>query len=205
MKLLLKTIILAAVTISCGNSSIKNEEEIVIEQDPVITKEETSIELNNEQTKQSIEDIEECIFDLKTQTDDFIKRIPEFSNYKWDDKAKTGIILLKNNEQLLLKRGGCDHFEISGKWIQQRTGHALEEIPYWFEQCRWISKRILSEIDYASLEKMIQDKSFEVDITNNRLYINFSNHDYIEWYLAVDMDDETHKNNVVIETGYYLN
>ena len=63
----------------------------------------------------------------------------------------------------------------------------------------------MSEIDYASLEKMIQDKTFEVDITNNRLYINFSNHDYIEWYLAVDMDDETHKNNVVIETRYYLN
>ena len=75
IKSLLKTIILAAVTISCGNSSIKDEKKIVIDQDLVITKEETSVELNNEQTKQSIEDIEECIFDLKTQTDDFIKRI----------------------------------------------------------------------------------------------------------------------------------
>ncbi len=33
---------------------------------------------------------DDCVFDLNTQTDDFLKEIPEFSNYDWDNKQKKG-------------------------------------------------------------------------------------------------------------------
>ena len=41
---------------------------------------------------------EDCIFDLKKQTDDFIKSIPEFSDYTWNDEAKEALITLASQK-----------------------------------------------------------------------------------------------------------
>jgi hypothetical protein len=62
---------------------------------------------------------EECTFDQNTQTDKFIKSIPEFSNYKWDNEKKEAIINLKNGSILIARRGGCVHFGVSGELIEK--------------------------------------------------------------------------------------
>ena len=160
------------------------------------TSKQDSLIINNE---------DDCIFNLKTQTDEFIKHIPEFSNYVWEDSTKTGVIILENGEKLIVKRGGCYHFEISGQWIQKNKKHTIEEVDYWLEQGKWISKRIMTETDYSDLEQMINDKSYKMNFGDNGLYISFNNHNYSEWYLAVDWDFIGGNNNVIVKTGYYFN
>ena len=147
---------------------------------------------------------EDCVFDLATQTDEFIKDIPEFSNYTWIDSTKSAIITLDNGETLIAERGGCNHFGISGKWEKKNDTHKGEEIEYWLEQAKWISKRLLPKTDYEMLEKMIDDKKYESNFHNGILYLQFEGHDYSEWYLRVEWDLEKDDENPIIETGYYF-
>jgi hypothetical protein len=145
---------------------------------------------------------DDCIFDLKTQTDEFIKSIAEFSNYVWNDSTKTGTITLDNGERLIATRGGCDHFGISGQWIQENNKHSIEELDYWFDKGKWMSKRLMSEVDYSALKEMILNENFELNVDNNKLFVLFTAHTYSEWYLVVEFDEEK---SAIIETGYYFN
>lgn len=51
-----------------------------------------------------------CIFDLATQTDEFIQEVPAFANYVWDPDNKLAVVVLENGEQLSITRGGCDTY-----------------------------------------------------------------------------------------------
>jgi hypothetical protein len=93
MKLTLQILIIGTLFGGCNSSSNKNK-------------------LDN--STKIITSQNDCVFDLKTQTDKFISDVPEFSNYTWDDYTKTAIITLKNGEELKVIKGGCNHFEVSG-------------------------------------------------------------------------------------------
>lgn len=164
---------------------------------------ETDVDTEAAETVDSEESpLSDCIFDFDTQNDDFVKEVPEFSNYTWNDSTKTATIILQNADTLMATRGGCDHFGISGKWIQENKKHTIEEVDYWLEQALWISQKIMAEPDYNGLKQMIENQEYNASFDDNRLFIEFTNHDYSAWYLTVYWVNNY--DNVVVETGYYF-
>jgi hypothetical protein len=69
---------------------------------------------------------EPCAFDMKQQTDAFLKDKPQYTSYKWNNQLKEARILLNNNEDtLIIHRGGCHYFEFSIHLISMTQKGAL--------------------------------------------------------------------------------
>lgn len=142
---------------------------------------------------------EQCIFDQSTQTDEFIRSVPEFSNYNWNKETKQATITLTNGETLIAHRGGCIHFGISGTLISNDTTE-FNNLDYWFNKSLWIAERLFSESDFQIVKKSIQNKTYSMpDGTTS--YILFPHKSYSEFAMTLK------KNNGKIELyiGYYFN
>ena len=146
---------------------------------------------------------DDCIFDQATQTDEFVRNIPEFADYSWDDSAKTATILLPAGDTLYATRGGCDHFMFIGKLVKKGNDHAIDDQSYWLEQGAWIAKRILPQADYDEYLTMVENKKFEAVVQDEMLSILFNDSQALDWTLNVYLDKE--KDQTTIETGYYIN
>ncbi|EPR71061.1 hypothetical protein ADICYQ_0652 [Cyclobacterium qasimii M12-11B] len=199
MKLRILIILILGLQISCSKKASRNETLVFNESEhsPESGMQSTNQESNNISEKETEDD---CIFDLTTQSDEFIQHIPEFKNYTWNDSTKTATILLQNGDTLYAQRGGCYHFGISGKLVKLNDDHSIDNIDHWLGEAKWISKRILDDSDYQELEQMIVSKNYDLDLDNDRIYIAFKGHNYSEWYLTV----ERLHGNTIIDTGYYF-
>lgn len=149
-------------------------------------------------------DSADCIFDKSTQTDEFVRGVPEFAGYSWDDASKTATILLPAGDTLYATRGGCDHFAFSGKWVKMEE-HAIDDVAYWLEQGKWISKNLFPRDDYSTYLKMVQSEAYEAIVKDNSLYVLFSDSSYNEWSLTVEKGIGADESYTSIETGYYIN
>jgi hypothetical protein len=157
---------------------------------------EKEIEIDN-----SEKDIkEDCIFDQKTQTDEFIKGINEFNNYTWDSVTNTATILMPNGDTILAFRGGCNHFGISGTILSENDSNSIENQEYWLKQSLWLSEKIMPESDFLQLTKMVEEKTYNYQLNTNLLTIGFNGHNYTEWYLRVEKKNK----NAEMEIGYYF-
>ncbi len=146
---------------------------------------------------------DECTFDLETQTDKFIREVSEFKNYSWNDKLKDATIALDNGDTIIAHRGGCTHFGVSGKWTLKNNSHDIDEIDYWIEKLIWISERIMSDDDNEILNDLIKEKNYKKVLSNNKLTLDFQNHNYVEWYLVVEIDKDSKV--ATLETSHYIN
>lgn len=196
---------IAVLLSSCNNSSynaLKSNDstnKLIVNLESDDANQEFSQKGSNKQIKN------DCIFDLSTQTDDFIKNIPEFSNYVWNHSTKTGVVTLDGGEKLTVKRGGCNHFEVLGQWIQKNRNHTIADIDFWVEQGKWISSRILTDTDYSELDKMISERHYDLSFEDDtKLRIDFEGHSYSEWYLSVNLNFKNGNDNAIVETGYYF-
>ena len=53
---------------------------------------------------------EECMFDLATQTGEFLQANPKVDHYEWSNEKHEGLVFMKNGDTLEVIRGGCNHF-----------------------------------------------------------------------------------------------
>lgn len=143
---------------------------------------------------------DDCVFDRSTQTDEFIKGIPEFSNYTWNDKTKTAKILLEDGSKLLARRGGCVHFGISGTLVMQDTSRPVSDLDYWFEKAKWIAKRLFHETDYDQLISSFNDKTFSDFSGSGNTYIMFEHEYYSDFSMVVKIQG----NKTELSIGYYF-
>ena len=147
---------------------------------------------------------EECIFDLATQTDEFVRNVAEFGDYIWNDEAKTATITLQNGEKIIAHRGGCMHFGISAKWTLETENHNSKDVNYWIEKARWVNERIMSEADTKLFDELLQTKKYAVHESENFLVIDFFEHNYTEWTISVNWNSKYGSDDVIFETGYYF-
>lgn len=210
------TLLMSIFTFACDNSPknkkrlFLNKEKSLPESYHINTKKQDSSAIS-ENEKKAVSDIltdskvslthSDCIFDLNTQTDDFLQKTPELSNYSWNDSTKTATILLQNNDTLFATRGGCIHFNMRGELIRAYRKPLKENINHWFTEAKWISKSIMPESDFDKLEEMIRAKDYKFSKNiEEGIYLNFTGHIYSEWYLHIYQKEK----NTVIETGYYF-
>lgn len=143
---------------------------------------------------------EECTFDQSTQTDEFVKNIPEFSNYKWNNIKKEATIKLKNGDELIARRGGCVHFGISGELFEKKQDGVIYDEQHWFEKIKWIAEKLFSKSDYNLLIESFKNKTFNDLSDNNTTYIVIPHKTYDEFMISVREEND----NVIIYIGYYF-
>ncbi|WNJ19046.1 hypothetical protein [Pontibacter sp. G13] len=141
---------------------------------------------------------EDCIFDLDTQTDAFVRALPELKDYTWNDRTKTARILLQSGDSLVARRGGCDHFGVSGSLRLDQDEHSMQDLAHWIGQARWISSRLMPESDWKAFDQMIELKQYEDHSTETRIHLIFTGHNYSMWYMTVDWMEGA----IWVETGY---
>ncbi len=141
---------------------------------------------------------EECIFDQTTQTDEFVKSIPEFSKYSWNNETKEATITLPNNDTLIAQRGGCYHFGISGTLITNDPTD-FNDFDHWFIRSLWIAKRLFSENDFRTLKNIIEKKAYSMP-DGNSSYVLFPHEYYSEFAMTLKMNN----GKVELYIGYYF-
>jgi len=217
MKILIKTLLLVTL-FSCSSDRIKSDKSyLTIKSD---TKNETfktekfKSNDNNSNEFEEHKTIEvksndsvninhldnDCIFDIKTQTSDFIDSIPEFSNYTWNDEQKTATIALNNGDTLYASRGGCNHFGISGK-LKVNKKIDLDSVEIIIEEAKWIAKRIFSHGDYTELNTLIENENYQIDRAKDWLHLNFNHEFYMDYSISVHRQEN---GTLTIEIGYYI-
>ncbi len=158
-------------------------------------------------TKEEVENIEEevfededCIFDLKTQTDDFLKNKPNLSNYTWSNKTKTATIILDEHTMLKAFRGGCDHFNFYGTLYLKNTNIIYKDQNLIFEKGLWIVNQIMSPSDVDLFTKLIAFKKFKSEENHQKIYYTFDQDVYCTMTLVVEQLDE----GLSIQIGYTI-
>lgn len=148
-----------------------------------------------EEVLSKVED--DCPFDLSNQTDDFIKDVPEFSDYVWNSSTKEATIKLPNGDVLIAQRGGCSHFGLSGTLISTDSTPLSNE-DYWRKKVLWIAKRIFDETDYSFLVYSLESKSYE---KGDEPYSYYFPHEY---YSSFSITMTTKDGKVELYVGYYF-
>lgn len=142
-----------------------------------------------------------CIFDFNTQTDDFLKEIPEFSNYIWDNVEKKATIKLDNGNILIITRGGCDNFSFYGNLLLNKSEINLNDEDKIFKKALWIAERLFNKSDFKLMKEMLENKKYEIEKTKNQYYLTFEQENYCDMTLvAKNLID---KKLVSIEIGFY--
>ncbi len=169
----------------------------VIERYNLINKQE-NIELIEKKNTTEF-DKNDCVFDFNTQTDNFIKEIPEFSNYVWDNKQKKAIVTLNNENKLIIIRGGCDHFSFSGNLILMNSELDLNDESEIFKNTLWIAKKLFIESNFEFIEESLNKRKFEIDKSENQKSYYFQTDRYCDMSLIVK---KINNNQMSIEIGY---
>jgi hypothetical protein len=160
-------------------------------------------ELDNVQKEefQNLKKGEDCIFDQATQTDEFLKGIKEFEGYAWDVETKTAEIVLNDHWSLTIKRGGCDHFEMSASFICDRILDIEKDKNQIFDNIIWVTS-LLKDFDGDDIKRVIEEG--EVSITKRdkfNYHANFMDEKLYELYYF----DFNNKDRTTFKIGYYYN
>lgn len=145
---------------------------------------------------------EDCTFDLDTQTDDFLKSIPEFSNYTWNNDKKQATIVLENNDTLLVQRGGCNHFVFSATLILQKSDLKVENQKEIFEKALWMAEKLYEKSDYMYFQTAISIGEYDMEKHENEFLLTFPSENYCGADLFFIRNPKTQQ--VEIKIGYYL-
>jgi len=183
-----------------ANGAINDNPKTEIKKDS-ISKEEITTNKNNNKKIIQTEQENDCIFDESTQTDDFLKNIPEFSNYIWNDELKTATIKLENGDTLIVKKGGCYHYSFYGKLILKNSNINFNLNDTIKKKALWIAKKLFEKSDFEFFEKSINEKNYEIIKNDNQIYITFNQEMWCDATLVI----EKKKNGKIsIEIGYYI-
>lgn len=147
--------------------------------------------------------IEDCIFDQTTQTDDFLREIKALENYVWNSETKTAEIVLNDHWSLIIKRGGCDHFEFSALFVCDRILDINKENDkaIIFNKIVWITS-LLEDFDGEAIKLAIDNDSVKLTREDEfKIYGNFMNEKLYELYYF----NFNNKDRTTFEIGYYYN
>lgn len=151
---------------------------------------ETSNELlkaNNEEIIDQSIDItqkveEECIFDQSSQTDDFLKGIKELEGYVWFDEKKKAELVLNDHWSLSIKRGGCDHFELSVEFLYDRVLDFEENKKEILGKIIWITTILNDEFESEKIKKVIDENRMTFTKDENFIFGHFMDSEIYEMY-----------------------
>ena len=170
---------------------VKNDMKIRTQENVELTETESESEFNEE----------DCVFDLNTQTDDFLKEIPEFSNYDWDNEQKKATIKIDDGNTLIVTRGGCAHFSFYGNLLLNKSELNLNDESKIFKKALWIAEKLFHKSDIDFINESLNKRNFEIEQSENQKYYDFQIDRYCDMTLVVE---KINNNQISIEIGYYM-
>ena len=139
-----------------------------------------------------VDDIQDCIFDQSTQTDEFLKDIKELEGYRWNQENKTAEIVLNDHWSLSIYRGGCDLFYITATFFYDRQLDFEEDRDVINEYVIWIVNLLEDFDNPTTIKDAIKNNELSITIEgNNKLFVNFMD---IKVYESYIMDFESKDN-----------
>lgn len=177
------------------------KEEKVIINVKVENKIETNENLLEPNQKESIDNSielekigEDCIFDQSTQTDDFLKGIKELEGYVWFEEDKIAELVLNDHWSLSIKRGGCDHFELSAAFFYERILDFEENKKDILDKIVWVTSLLNEEFESNEIKKSIEENKMTFTEVKNGFYGNFLNSKIYEMYTFYFTNGEQNTN-----------
>lgn len=156
---------------------------------------------NNTKTPQAILN-KNCKYDLTTQTDDFLKGIPEFSDYSWDDQLKQATITLNDSTILMVERGGCNQFKFYGTLRLQNSNLTEKNQTQIFTKAMWIAEKLFENQEYEFFRNALETENYEIQKYDNQFLVIFDTSAYCN---AEILFIRHPKNGTIeIKIGYYL-
>ena len=178
IRILMFALILTSTFLSCNSESKTKNAETSSE----IPENNKSIDQDTLQKVQIKTNLQACKYDQAKQTDEFIRTIDELDGYDWDDKEKTASLVLNDHWGLNLKRGGCDHFELSATFIYDRHLDLEENKAMIFDQVKWITA-LIEEFDSEQIAFALDNgKIFIQEVSDGDYFINFTDERLYEFY-----------------------
>lgn len=114
----------------------------------------------------------DCIFDQKSQTDEFLRGIPQLAGYEWDSAQKLATIVLDTEDTLLVRRGGCNHFGVSAKFILRNDTTDYSKWDNVFERVLWISNLLDSEFYHEKIKQTLDSSQYEIKWGNSVFFLD---------------------------------
>ena len=141
-----------------------------------------------------------CKYPIENQTDNFLSGIPEYSSYSWDNETKTAIITLSKNENLTVKRGGCDQFDF---YITLQKNNSLINLNNKEEAIKDLlnhAEKLFEAEDYSRFLTALQNGDYKIDKYSDELRMVFNINDFC--FSEIYMYNNKVKNISMIKIGY---
>lgn len=152
-------------------------------------------------SKNDIEIESDCVFDLNTQSDEFMKRLIDYQDYSWNDESKTATIILNNSDTLKLSRGGCTHFYYTTYYSTQISDSMnLKNEELIFNYATKLANNTFPESDVALINNLIEQGLYNSDIGSSQHFYQFDQDNYCSMTLFINELD----NILTFEFSYYL-
>jgi hypothetical protein len=178
---------------SCGGPSFDNKPSIEDDNNSTSTATKNKTPKTNQKKKS-----EQCEFDMKLQTDAFLKDKPQYSPYKWNNKVKEAKILLNEKDTLTIHRGGCHYFELSINLKTLSQKNDINDSTFWFNAALNYAKDFFDKGDYELLKKNIETHEYDLSQTEDVKLYSFPHEKYDEFYLRISSEHKASE----MEVGY---
>ena len=174
------------------DDSVENSEKI---KDTIVEKQE-----EEQAQEEKINYPEDCVFDMNTQTSEFLEGIKEFENFLWIDSLKTATIPLENGDTIEITRGGCDHYSFYVTLISYSDLTKIEDVDYWINRMEKLT-RLISEFENDNIYSLYQEEKYNLIENDNQLYYSFNQDAYCDMSLTLE---QYSKKKITITIGYYM-
>jgi hypothetical protein len=141
-----------------------------------------------------------CIFDLKNQTSEFLANNKNFENFIWIDSIKTAIIELNEKDTLSITKGGCIHYNFYIKLNSYSDTTDIKKTNYWIEKIKSLTTKI-PNFENELVYSLFKNNQYDLEESERQLYYSFHQENYCHMSLIIEQKE--HK-NIIIEIGYYL-
>jgi hypothetical protein len=141
----------------------------------------------------------DCIFDLETQTNDFLIETPFWENHNWDVEAKTAYVKLTEADSLEIYRGGCSHFGYYVSLISSSQNADISDDAFWIAEIqKWTHQ--LPDFDNDFVYALLENRGEPDESSPNQLvwYLDDEN------YCVTELWIEFKHGKVEVRLGYYL-
>jgi hypothetical protein len=148
-------------------------------------------------------EIEDCVFDSNTQTDEFLNKIPEFENYTWYP-SKTTAKLKYEKDSLEIYKGGCAHFSVGVKMKIPKDSVNYNSWKNIISKILPVTELLKDDFAYENILKAIENKEYKIDSIYGSGQAMFFQNEYLSMN-NYSIYQESNTNHDIIELSWYMN
>ena len=144
---------------------------------------------------------DDCIFDVATQTPEFLDGIDQLKNYTWDDNSKTATIPLDNGDTVEITRGGCAHYSFYISLRSPSDTTALSNTAHWISKLKNITMLFEADFENETIYSLLSDGQYDLDSTANQHYYVLLQDQYCDMTFRIQ---RIPGGGALVEVGYYI-